>query len=366
MMVMSSPTSRSLLAIVIGCLVGLFSLTTIVGSYYHDARRARADRHFATAESLMSEGRVDQATDAFRAGLALERDDLRAQRGLALALLALGRRAEAATYFADLLRREPTDGLANRGMAQIAAAQSRPAEATAYFQRAIYGQWPDTMPDARVDTRFELVEHLHRSAGSDTLYAELLRLEADVPPNRTALRRRIARMFSDAGAADAAADTLREAAAAAPRDVQLLTELADMEVAAGEWLAARRTLRRALALSPREDLRARAALVDRVLNLDPTQPRLRMAERTRRARRVLRDVLAHTESCAGPDTSTLRDDAQRQVRIRSDSDAEGAERDLELAARIWALAPECQVDTTEARALTEVLRQVRMAEDPQP
>ena len=81
----------------------------------------------------MARGRTEEATHAFRAGLALERDDLAAQRGLALALAALGRHDEAATYFAEILRREPTDGLANRGTARIAAYQNRRQEAISTF-----------------------------------------------------------------------------------------------------------------------------------------------------------------------------------------------------------------------------------------
>ena len=222
------------------------------------------------------------------------------------------------------------------------------------------------MPDARVETRFDLIEYLRRTGSVDAVHAELLRLTVDVPPGRTSFRRRIAGMLLDIGATDEAVENLREAADAAPRDVNVLIDLADAEVGAGLWSAARVTLRRAFALEQREGLRSRLALVERVLVLDPTRPRLRLSERTRRARRVLADVIARTESCAGSDASQLRDEAQRHISRGGDVDAQAAERDLDLAARIWTLSPDCHVDTTEARALTEVLRRVGMAEDAPP
>jgi tetratricopeptide (TPR) repeat protein len=346
---------RSLVVLVAVSLGALFSVTTLLGSYYHEAKVTRADRHFAAAASLAASRRLDDATREFRAGLALERDNLEGQRGLALALLSLGRHAEAATYFDSLLRREPTNGPANRGMARVAAAQNRPIDATVYYQRAIYGQWPDDMPEARIETRFELVDHLRRFDNADPVRAELLRLKTDVPPDRTATHRRIAQLLADTGASEEAIESLRTAAAAAPRDVGVLADLAAIQTTAGRWLEARATLRRALAIERRDDLRERLALVDRILVLDPTRPRLRMVERTRRARRVLAAVVDETAGCAGPEAAALRAEAQRHLRRPGHVDAEAAERDLDLATRLWAAAPACRADTTEARALTHVL-----------
>jgi hypothetical protein len=132
------------------------------------------------------------------------------------------------------------------------------------------------------------------------------------------------------------------------------------------WSDARASLRRALALDRREDIRERLALVERILALDPTLPRLRIVERTRRARRVLAAVLQHTTDCVGPESTPLRHEAQQHLNRRGDVDAEAAERDLELAAKLWTSAPACHVDTIEARALTQVLRQVGASEQQQP
>ena len=341
-------------------------MTTLLASYYHAEKHDRAGRHFAAAQQLATGGHLEEATHAYRAGLALDRDNGAAQRGLALTLLALGHHAEAATYFDELLRRDPTDGQANRGMARAVAVQSRPADAIAFYQRAIYGRWPDTMPDARTETRFELVEYLRTHASQDTVHAELLRLKADVPPERTELRRRIARMLAGAGAGDDAVATLRESSSASPRDVALLSDLADAEIATGAWAAARRTLRRALAIDPGDALRTRSALVDRVLTLDPTAPRLRSSERRQRARRVLAAVVAQTDSCAGENTSLLRTEGLEQLRSGRRADDEAADAQLELASRIWDSAPGCQRPGIESRALSEVLRRVRTVEDREP
>jgi tetratricopeptide (TPR) repeat protein len=349
------PGTRAVIVTLLS-LGALSGATTVLATHYRDARAAHARGLFERAAALSSAGRLEEATRSYRAGLALERDDFAAQRALALTLLSLGRGREAEAYLSDLLRQAPTDGPMNRGMARLAAREGRRDEATTFYQRAIYGQWPDEMRDARIDTRFELIELLRRSdAGASAAHAELLRLKADVPPERTAVVHRLAAALIEIGALPDAIDTLEAAAAAAPRDAGILDALGEAQAAAGRWRDARATLRRAVALDRSKDVAARLAVVERVVALDPADPQVGILERTRRARRLLAAVLEEIQPCAPPETAILQRSARAHL-ARRDSSAEAAERDLDFAAQLWKGAPGCHDRTVEARAIDRVLQ----------
>ena len=292
--------------------------------------------------------------------LQLERDDPDAARALALTLLRLGRLDESESYLRDLLRRDPTDGLLNRGLARIHAARGRDAEARAAYQGAIYGHWSGDPVRERSDTRFEFIEYLVESGAEDEVLAELLRLRAELPAGRTADARRAAQLLADRGATGLALETLAAAALASPRDVDLLAHLADLQMNSGRTADARQTLQRAVAIEGGAGLASRLALVNRVLLLDPTLPRLGIVARTRRARLLLNAVLARTEACheQSPELNGLRREASK--RGRPATDAERAERELLLASQIWLAAP-CHGEDIESRAIVEVLDHLREA-----
>jgi tetratricopeptide (TPR) repeat protein len=320
--------------------------------------------HILHGDELANSGELQKAVVQYRAALQLERDDPEAARSLALTLLRLGRLNESESYLRDLLRRDPTDGVLNRGLARIHATRGRDVDARAAYQRAIYGHWPGDPVRERSDTRFELVEYLVRSGAPDEVVAELLRLRTELPAGRIAEARRTADLLSDHGVPHLALEMLTAAAQASPRDVDLLTHLADLQIDAGRTVDARQTLQRAVAVEGRPGLRTRLALVNRVLLLDPTLPRLGIVARTRRARLLLNAVLARTEACRGQsaELTALRREA---VKVgRPGNDAARAERELVLASQIWRAAPACHGQDTESRAIGEVLAHLEDAGAP--
>ena len=369
-MVTLTNTPPRLTILVAAVAAALFSLTTVLARAYHGEREARAVAHLESGHRLAAGGDLGGAIEEYRAALEFDRDNLQAARALALALLDTGRLSEAETYLRLLLDEQPTDGLMNRGMARIAAARGADGLARAHYQRAIYGQWPDESPAVRVDTRFELHDFLRRQGAREEALAELLRLKAEVPASQTAVQRRLGSLLIDAGATNEAIEALTTAAAAAPRDVELLAQLARAELQAGRTRDARATLRRALNIAPRrEDLRDQAVVVEQVLALDPTLPRLGLVTRIRRARGVLVAAVAHSRGCTedeAPDAVRLRSEAEAHLRRRAATDAEAAERELALAARLWAAAESCRAATPEARAVTEILARVAVEPEPQP
>lgn len=362
--------SRRLLVLVGASLAVLCGATVLLASVYHATRADRAQDHLARGEALARGDELVRAVEEYRTALSLERDSVEAERGLALALLSLGRLSEAESYLSDLLQRDPTDGPLNRGMARIHVARGRDAEARVAYQRSIYGQWPGDPLAGRIDTRFELLQYLARLDAREEVLAESLRLKAELPPGQTAAQRRVADLLLNAEAPELAIETLRAAAIAAPRDVELLAHLAEAEAATNRSRDARMTLRRALQIDPaRRDLRERLAVMDRVVALDPGLPRLGLAARARRARQLLAAVFEQTRACGKElpsEMMAVRDEAALRLRRRARTDAEAADQELALAARLWSASPVCYGSTPEARALAHVLQRVEAPQAPQP
>jgi tetratricopeptide (TPR) repeat protein len=359
-------TNRHLITVVVAMLAVLFAATVLLGSIHQQVRNARTESHRRHGRTLAAQNQLAAAAEEYRAALSLEPDEPHARRALALTLLSLDRLSEAESYLRDLLKEAPTDGALHRALARIHAARGRETDARAAYQRAIYGEWP---PDGteRIDTRFELIEYLARLNAREEVLAELVRLKAELPPARTAAARRVADLLVAAGAPDLALDTLGAAAMTAPKDVELLAHLSDVQADRGRYDEARATLRHALALDPaRRELAGRLTVIDRVLALDPTLPRLRLVTRTRRARLVLAAVVEHTRACS-PDVPATGDDARRRAATRlrrpARADAEAAEQDLALAARLWTAAPACHDSGPEGRAIAQVLQRIEAASE---
>jgi tetratricopeptide (TPR) repeat protein len=359
---------RYIVATVLAALAMLGGATALLGSVHERLQRSRITAHLQRAEALAAAHDLAGAISQYHAALALERENDAARRGLALTLLSLQRWAEAESYIRDLLREEPTDGVLNRALARIQAARGQEEEARRAYQRAIYGQWPAAPADQRLATRFELVEYLRRVAGREEVVAELVTLKAELPPGRIAAARRVAGLLAESGETAAAIDVLNASLATAPRDSELLVHLAALQAGSGRMLEARGTLRRAVALAPqRADIAERLAIIDHVLALDPTLPRLRLATRANRARVLLAHVLEHTRACReNDDTEMARDraEAERRRRRRAPGTAETADQEIALAARLWKAAPACHGVTAEARALAQVLEGIESSAEP--
>jgi tetratricopeptide (TPR) repeat protein len=354
---------RRLVLVMAVALASLATITVLLASVHNEARARLANGHAAEGDRLAARGELAAAVAQYRAALSLERGRFDVEQSLALTLLALGRTGEAESYLTELLDREPASGPLNRGMARILAKRDEDLPARVFYQRAVYGEWPATDGDGRLETRFELLEHLERRGAREEMLAALLQLQGDLRPDQTAAIRRVADLFVEFGASQSAIDLLRTGAAAAPRDVELLAQLAGTEREAGQTAAARQSLRQALSLAPdRRDLRERLLVLNRILALDPTLPELRLVTRTRRARELLAAVAAHVRACAdataAPEDAALMVDVDRQLRRRAAVDAAAAEEELALAVRVWNELPPCQTRTPEGRALAQVVRRV--------
>ena len=359
--------SNRFLAVVI--VVGLALLAVGTGflkSVHAHVRDDRLRGHLTRGVAYAASGDLERAAAEYRAALQLRRDDPAAGRALALTLLELGQLPEADSYLRDLVRRDPTDGPLNRGLARIHVARGRDAAARAAYRRAISGEWPGDGIAAKIETRFEFIDYLVRIGAQQEVLPELLQLRAQLPPRHVAAARRTAQMLADRGALDLAIETLGTPAMTAPRDVDLLAQLGELQSRAGRLAEARATLARAAGIDSRRDILDRLAVVDRVLAMDPTLPRLRLVARTARARLVLDAVIAQTNGCPNEsaELALMRREAAGRVRRPIGSDAERAEAELALAERIWTTASACSRASADARALTQILERVAASSEP--
>jgi Flp pilus assembly protein TadD len=365
----SLPRSNRILVLgVIAALALLIAATTLLKSVHAHVRDDGVREHVRRAQTFAAAGNFEPAAAEYRAALQLRRDDPDAARGLALTVLELGQLGEAESYLRDLLRKDPTDGPLNRGLARIYAAHGRDADARTTYQRAINGEWPGDAVGARIDTRFEFVDYLTRIDAQQEVVPELLQLRAELPTGHPAAARRAAELLAARGAIDLAIETLSTTVLTTPRDVDLMAQLAELQTKTGRLPDARSTLQRAVRIERRADILERLRVVDRVLALDPTLPRLSLLSRIARARLVLEAVYDQTRGCDAakrPPIATLLQKAVADTRHPIGSDAGRAEEELELARQIWSATADCPRTSSESQALTQVLDRVSASSEPQ-
>jgi tetratricopeptide (TPR) repeat protein len=359
-------SNRLLVLVVVAALTALATSTVLLKSLHAHVRDERVREHIDRANAFASAKQYDRAAEEYRAALQLRRDDPQAGRALALTLLELGQLGEGESYLRDLLRKDPTDGPLNRGLARVYAAYGRDASARAAYRRAISGEWPGDAIAARIDAHFEFIDYLTRTGAQQEVLPELLQLRAELPPRHVAAARRTAQLLTERSAPDLAIETLKTTALTTPRDVDLRAQLADLQTRTGRLADARATLNQAAAIDARRDILDSLTVVDRLLALDPTLPRLSLVARTGRARLVLEAVLSQTNGCPGEsaEMAALRREAANRVRRPIGRDAGRAEEELALAERLWAAAPECSRAMPEARALTQILERVAASSEP--
>ncbi len=314
----------------------LFAITIAYSSAYGRTRLSRAEDRYREGLKLAAAGRNADAAEDFRAALLYEHDDPRYRFALAEALVALKRFSEAENYLFDLRTADPTSGPVNLMLARIAAADHRDEEAIEDYHRAIFGFWPEDREQKRVDARFELVSILDRDNQSKQALAELLQLADEVPESDLALREKVAGMLLTHGSPQHAADIYRAIVTAHPHDVVARQGLGETEFEMGNFQASLAAFHAAVrygAITP--ILAARIALLNSILDLDPTLIRLSAHQRFERARELLTRSLNSASRCQAvpPDLTTAAQAALAQSAKRQ-RDGQTAEM-LTLSQDLW-------------------------------
>ena len=317
-------------------LVTLFTITVFLNRAYHRTRLSRAEGSYRTGERLAGAGRNAEAAEDFRAALLYEHDDPRYRFALAQSLVALKRWSEAENYLLDLRTSDPTSGPVNLMLARIAANEGLTDGAIDNYHRAIFGYWPDKPEENRVEARMELIGLLDRMGQSKAALAETLALADEIPDSDTATRERAAQMLLAHGSPQHAAEVYRALVAAHPHDAgarqglgESLYEMGDIAGALASYHAAVRygSITPALA--------ARIALLNSILDLDPTLLRLTYRQRFERARELLSRTAASAARCAATPAG-LMNEAQTELAQTARRQREGdTAQMLTLAQTLW-------------------------------
>ncbi|MGE0042059.1 MAG: tetratricopeptide repeat protein [Vicinamibacterales bacterium] len=347
-------------------LVAMFTTTTTLARYYHEEQHARSEGHYARGTALVAQGERDRGIVELRAALSLDRGNPGYALVLATALLDAGHPREAQTYLDDAIRDDPTSGPANLVRARVARALGD-VETDVYYQRAYYGSWPADAHARRLAVGFELVEYLLSLEARERARAVLAQLAAETGRDPD-LMLRVARLFLESGAPAEATPLLVDVTEQRPKEAEGWSALAEAEFEQGNDANAARAATRATALDAGDVRAARIAEVSRAaVALDPTAPRLRTAERLRRARALVEQTRDAYLACVPAPAEDQPPDAvaaeaaralDRRTRPALDDDEL-----VDLASRIWdARTARCPDVTPDLEALQRALRRLRGGE----
>jgi tetratricopeptide (TPR) repeat protein len=331
-----------IIALVIG---GLASLDKTLARVESSEMRDSAAHAFHQGQELLARGKAAEAVDELSRAHALDRDNPEYALALVAGLTKAGKTTDADALMNEVLDQRPNDGEANLTAARLMVKEGEPGDAEAYYHRAIYGNWPSDASARKRQVRMELIDLLRKQDARQNLLAELISLEAESGGDEN-FKKRLAKLFLDAGSPARAVTVYRDLIATQSKDEMeskdagLFEGLGEAYLEQGQYRAAQSAFSRAAALDPKSDARARLSLVTEVAELDPTPRGLTSMEKYSRSIKLLslaRNDLAAKSPAPGDDIRQLlkeADDQLSQKPPRNPSN-EIAEHLLELAGRIW-------------------------------
>ena len=137
--VTDATSGRTLLAVVIAGVIGLFLLGGFLTHHYNSARLEQAAGFYQDGNALLRDGQVAEAIEQFRAALSMTHsDEYRLALGLALARADRG--AEANLYLSEVVRSDPNNGPANLAMAHLFRAEDNRAAAVSSYRQGDRGR----------------------------------------------------------------------------------------------------------------------------------------------------------------------------------------------------------------------------------
>lgn len=293
----SAPAFVGTIALVLLSIAGFLSFDLSLAAIDRRESVGHAASAYAQGLGLLRANRPAAATEQFRTAVTIDRTNVRYALALAEALFQAGHLTDAESTLKVLLTRTENDGAVNLTMAHVMNREGRVNEAKAYYHRAVFGRWGADSTARRAQARFELIDLVARHGTPAELLAELLPLE-DVPSDSTSLRVRLGRLFLRAESPARAANMFRGVLRRDPGNADAFAGMGESALALGNIRTARVDFGEAARLRPDDAvLRARLALADTALALDPTSSDLTASERVDRARRLLARTLSALERC---------------------------------------------------------------------
>ena len=347
--------ARALLTAVIAGVLGLFLVGTLLAHQYYSAREQRASDAYREGTELARANRHGEAAERFRQALSLARSD-EYRLALGVSLGEAGRTPEARLYLQQVIEREPRNGRALLALARVQRREGDTAAAIDAYRRAVDGDWP-TGGVARREAVFEFAGVLRSLGRPREAVGELLRLAGGRTDPAAGVR--LGRMLLELESADEARAVFREVLETFPGEATAYAGLGEAEWTLGNTAAAARAFREALRLNPGDvAARAQAAVVERVLSLDPLVRGLSAVERGKRSVSLVGEALHTLQTCAprpfDADTSRLVQRAEKSLRAAARQVTPSAVDDnLALADALWSRRPApCPPDPALARLLS--------------
>lgn len=281
-------------------LIIFFFATGMIVRRYHQKLQSLGIEWFAAGREQLKENNAPAALSDFRNSLVYNPDDAQVQFQLAEALSEEGRNEEARSYLLGLLGHAPSDAPVNLALARIAASSGSETEALRYYHGAIYGIWPVSAEENRLNTRLELCRFLISQSDDTNADSELIALEAEIPrKNGPFLHQQTGELFLRAGDANRSLQEFRRALEGShpPGDALRGAGLAAFRM--GDYRLAEHYLQRAdREQTSQRDVETALETTRLILMWNPEAPRLRDEERRDRVRHDLAQVISRVEVCA--------------------------------------------------------------------
>ena len=259
----------------------LFLAVTGISRAHQAQRHAIGERWFNRGIADLRAKRYDAAVTDFRAALLYSPDEYSYQLELAEALMGGGRRGPALAYLTNLWEREPENGIVNLELARIAAQRGETDLAIRYYHNAVYAVWPTDQEGARRGARLELIELLLGINAKAQAQGELIALAESVGPDAV-LQERIGELFLRAADYEHALAAFNIVLKSERHNLPALAGAGDAAFELGQYLLAQRYLQAAVTANRNDFTSAqRLKTTQLVLEMDPFQPQIPVAERHR-------------------------------------------------------------------------------------
>jgi Flp pilus assembly protein TadD len=326
------------LALLSALAVIFFVAVTALSHLYQAQQEFLGNRWFMRGTTDLKQLHFDAAVTEFRSALLYSRDSYAYQLNLAEALIGLKRTGEAYAYFINLWDREPENGLVNLELARIAAQKSETEQALRYYHNAIYATWPGDQQVQRRETRLELIGYLLNISARAHAQAELIALAANLEddPSQQA---RVGDLFVQTQDYEHALAEYRLSLKAQPHDPAALAGAGLAAFQLGRYNLAERYLQAAVSANPNDALSAaRLKTAARIMQMDPFQRQISVAQRDRIVREAFAAAGQRLESCSaagaakGPATTPVAQPALSEdwAKMKPQITEPGLRRDPDL------------------------------------
>lgn len=289
-----------LLILTLGAVTGFAAVRHLVVRYNAN-QQARGRKLYAQGVAFATEGRYNDAIDAFRAALTCDPTNSQYQLSLARALRDSEdprRLDEAESYLLALWQRAPQDAAVNLALARVAAHRGSIEDSIRYYHNAMYGVWDSDQDNNRDKARIELIEFLLSKNARAQADSELIALAASLPSNPAA-HLQVAQLSMRAQDYSGALAQYEVVLRADPTSAAALAGAGEAAYLAGNYGLAEHYLRAAANSNPVDDkVRQLLESTELVLRSNPFHSHISDAERNRRITAAFMQAEKRLSECA--------------------------------------------------------------------